>query len=174
MEDKRGEENKSFLFLQLGMFGPKTGPGDHNQSYHDSKRIQGHWFSLAALLPVLRWVVSYVFPYIFHCSGRLRFQLILLKKYLSCFCHGFLFLTFLLSRKRSCSPLTFLPIWRERIPAYWCRLQLWTQTECMSFGVVFITVLKAWQMSSAKTPAMLFLPPALNALQLLQHTRQGS
>lgn len=153
---------------------PKTGPGDHSQSDHDSKSntrppIQpGTSSSHPEMGHFLRFSIQ------FHCSEKLRFPSTLFKKYLNCFCHGFLFLMFLLSRKSQCSPMTFSPVSWKRRPSYCCLLRLWTQMEFMALWVVFITVLKAWQMSSTQTPVRLFLPQAPHASQLLRHTRQGS
>lgn len=110
----------------------------------------------------------------FHYPVRLHSPSILFLKYLNCCCHVFLFLILLLSRKSQCSSLTYSPVSWKRRQSYWCLLQLWTQMEFMAFGVVFITVLKAQQMPSKKTPVRVFLPQAPHTLWLLWHPRQGS
>lgn len=150
-----------------------TGTGDLSQSDHGSKSdtrplIQPGSSSSG---PEIGHFLCFSIP--FHCPDRPHFPNMPFKKHLRCFCHGFLFLIFSLSRKSQCSPLTVSPVLCKGVPSYWCLLQLWAQMEFMAFWVVFTTVLKAWQMPSQKLLLVCFFPRRHTLLSYC-HMRDGS
>lgn len=173
MKDKRGRRIDLLSSCNLGSLFQKQVLETTARAIMVQRTIQGHRFSLTPLLPILRWGISYIFQY--SSTALIDFipQASFFKSTWPAFAMDFSssFSCFL---ENQCSPLTFSPVSWKRGPSYCCLLQLWTQMEFMAFWVVFITVLKAWQMSSTKTPVKLFLPQALHASQLLQLTRQGS
>lgn len=60
--DKRGKRI-NLPSCKLGCLFQKLVPETTTRAITIQRAVQGHWLSLAALLPALRWVISYIFPY---------------------------------------------------------------------------------------------------------------